>query len=363
MADRSGYIGRAPSDSSVTIARQTYSPTGTTAAFDFASGYTPTLLDVYLNGSRLIDILDYTASDGYTISLTIPAEAGDTLEAVAYKAFNVSDTSATNATGSFTVGQNLTVGGYISAGGSITGTAFYGDGSNLEGVASAGLGTAISDIPPGDVIYYTNTVLSIGATVTVDPPATTNIAYTQYAEVAVEQDHDLIVADGDDFVPDILGLSSEGTGLLPGAGGRVRADNFTNKAGNGAPNFPSGLTGTTGSFTGNVSIAGTLTYEDVTNVDSVGLITARSGLIVTAGVSTFGGNVLPDGDGTRDLGATGTRWANLYTSDIDLSNEAKGGNEIDGTWGSYTIQEGEENLFLINRRSGKRYKFVLEEVD
>ena len=363
MADRSGYIGRAPSDSSVTIARQTFSPTGVQTSFTFTSGYTPSLLDVYVNGSRLIDISDYAATDGITIALTIPAENGDTIEAVAYKAFNVSDTSATNATGNFTVAQNLTVGGYISAGGSITGTEFYGDGSNLEGVASAGLGTAISDIPPGDVIYYTNTVLSIGATVTVDPPATTNIAYTQYAEVAVEQDHDLIVADGDDFVPDILGLSSEGTGLLPGAGGRVRADNFTNKAGNGAPNFPSGLTGTTGTFSGNVSIAGTLTYEDVTNVDSVGLITARTGLIVTAGVSTFGGNVLPDGNGTRDLGANGTRWANLYTSDIDLSNEAKGGNEIDGTWGSYTIQEGEENLFLINRRSGKRYKFVLEEVD
>ena len=361
MADRSGYIGRAPGDSTVTIARQTYSPTGVQTSFTFTSGYTPSLLDVYVNGSRLIDISDYAATDGITIALTIPAENGDTIEAVAYKAFNLTD--ATNSIGNFTVGQNLTVNGFISAGGTITGTEFYGDGSNLEGVASAGLGTAISDIPPGDVIYYTNTVLSIGSTVTVDPPATTNVAYTQYAEVAVEQDHDLIVADGDDFVPDILGLSSEGTGLLPGAGGRVRADNFTNKAGSGAPNFPSGLTATTGSFTGNVSIAGTLTYEDVTNVDSVGLITARSGLIVTAGVSTFGGNVLPDGDGTRDLGATGTRWANLYTSDIDLSNESKGGNEIDGTWGSYTIQEGEENLFLINRRSGKRYKFVLEEVD
>ena len=53
---------------------------------------------------------------------------------------------------------------------------------------------------------------------------------------------------------------------------------------------------------------------------------------------------------------------NLFTSDIDLSNEAKGGNEIDGTWGSYTIQEGENDLFLINRRNGKRYKFVLQEV-
>ena len=129
------------------------------------------------------------------------------------------------------------------------------------------------------------------------------------------------------------------------------------------------LTATSGSFSGDVSIGGTLTYQDVTNVDSVGIVTAgqgfratAGGLIVTAGVSTFGGNVIPDGNGTRDLGATGTRWANLYTSDLDLSNEARGGNDVDGTWGSYTIQEGENDLFLINRRNGKKYKFVLQEV-
>ena len=67
---------------------------------------------------------------------------------------------------------------------------------------------------------------------------------------------------------------------MAGSGGRVRADNFSNKAGTGAPNFPSGLTGTTGSFTGNVSIGGVLTYEDVTNIDSVGIITAQSDVVI-----------------------------------------------------------------------------------
>ena len=46
---------------------------------------------------------------------------------------------------------------------------------------------------------------------------------------------------------------------------------------------------TTGNFTGNVSIGGTLTYDDVTNIDSVGLITARNGINVLAGISTFKG--------------------------------------------------------------------------
>ena len=148
----------------------------------------------------------------------------------------------------------LNVAGIVSA------TAFYGDGSNLEGVASAGLGTAInSDVAGLDVIYYTNEVLSIGATVTVDVPNSAEVAYTQYAEVAVDSGADFIVADGDDFIPDILGIGSEtqSPGLLAGGGGRIRADNIVNKAGTGAPTFNKGaiVTGvaTATSFSGSAS--------------------------------------------------------------------------------------------------------------
>ncbi len=76
---------------------------------------------------------------------------------------------------------------------------------------------------------------------------------------------------------------------------------------------------------------------------------------------TFTAHTLPHSDGSTNLGADGTRWANIYSSDIDLSNEAKGGNSIDGSWGSFLIEEGEKDLFLTNRRSGKKYKFVLQE--
>ena len=81
-----------------------------------------------------------------------------------------------------------------------------------------------------------------------------------------------------------------------------------------------------------------------------------------SGTLTVSGNILPNANGTRDLGASGTRWANVYSSDLDLSNEAKGGNQVDGSWGSYLIEEGENDLFLKNRRTGKQYKFVLQEV-
>ena len=52
----------------------------------------------------------------------------------------------------------------------------------------------------------------------------------------------------------------------------------------------SGLIGVSSmTCTGNVSIAGTLTYEDVTNIDSIGLITARAGIDVTGGITTIKG--------------------------------------------------------------------------
>ena len=72
--------------------------------------------------------------------------------------------------------------------------------------------------------------------------------------------------------------------------------------------------------------------------------------------------ILPDADDTYDLGSASKRWANIYSADLQLSNEGAA-NDVDGTWGQYTIQEGEEDLFLINRRSGKKYKFMLQEVN
>ena len=89
MADRNGYIGRAPGDSSVVISRQIFDSTGVTTDFTFASGYTVGYLDLYLNGTRLIEGPDYAATDGSTISLISPAQDGDVLEGVAYKAFNL----------------------------------------------------------------------------------------------------------------------------------------------------------------------------------------------------------------------------------------------------------------------------------
>lgn len=80
-----------------------------------------------------------------------------------------------------------------------------------------------------------------------------------------------------------------------------------------------------------------------------------------SGALDIHGHVYPFPNNTYDLGTINYRWRNIYTSDLNMSNEGSC-NDVDGTWGSYTIQEGEEDLFLINKRNGKKYKFNLTEV-
>ena len=73
-------------------------------------------------------------------------------------------------------------------------------------------------------------------------------------------------------------------------------------------------------------------------------------------------DIIPLTNNSASLGTNAIRWANIHTNDLNLSNEGSK-NDVDGTWGQYTIQEGENDLFLINNRSGKRYKFLLQEID
>ena len=190
MADRNGYIGRAPGDSSVIIARQSFEPTGIQTNFTFSSGYTVGYLDAYFNGVRLIEANDYTATDGSTVGLTTYAVSGDVLEFVAYKAFNVGD--VTNAAGNFTVGNDLTVSGNV----------------NISGVTTLGAGSSVS---------YATTSFGLDGT----PDITVNNLTAGFGTIT----SDLAV-------------------------------------------------------TGNVTVGGTLTYENLTNQDVLGLATYRSGLNV-----------------------------------------------------------------------------------
>ena len=82
---------------------------------------------------------------------------------------------------------------------------------------------------------------------------------------------------------------------------------------------------------------------------------------------TLNGHLYPQTNNNFDLGKNTLRWRNIYTGDLHLSNEGISkndgqGNSVDNTWGDWTIQEGENDLFLLNNRNGKKYKFNLTEV-
>ena len=83
---------------------------------------------------------------------------------------------------------------------------------------------------------------------------------------------------------------------------------------------------------------------------------------VTVTNITLKGNIIPDVNGIRSLGSDAVRFSNIYTSDMHFSNVNYGGNDVDGTSGSWTLQEGDENIFMINNVTKKKYKISLTEV-
>ena len=237
MADRSGYIGRAPSDSSVTIARQNYTPTGVQTDFTFNSGYTVGLIDAYLNGVKLIEGNDYTASDGSTVGLTTAAISLDTLELVAYKAFNLGFVNSSVA--DFNVGTDLVVNGNATFNGTVTGAtvgvssagtsignaktlnfiglgntfAVEGDNVNISiaGGGGGGLGTALSEVKsePGSQIFTTprNATISAGSSLFIDVSAGDGgIAFTKLGRIHVAAGATLHVGSGSTLAMDVLNL-------------------------------------------------------------------------------------------------------------------------------------------------------------
>jgi len=84
---------------------------------------------------------------------------------------------------------------------------------------------------------------------------------------------------------------------------------------------------------------------------------------IASGEITATGHILPGVNDTYDLGASGNVWRNLYTGDLHLSNESKSeGNIVDGTKGNWTLQEGSNDIFMINNKSGEKFKIKLEKI-
>ena len=173
---------------------------------------------------------------------------------------------------------------------------------------------------------------------------------------------------------------------------RIRADRLTDKAGTGAPLFPNGISvvGLTSlsnvvagiaTFTSDVSVGGTLTYEDVTNIDSVGIVTARTGvrvtaggIVVTAGVSTLAAvsatSYSGDGSGLTGMASTDkVSTATLNVSGISTFSGSvvenivtMGANAVDCSAGNYFTKTitGATTFTFTNVPTGVAYLFMME---
>ena len=409
MADRNGYIGRAPGDSSITIARKTYEPTGVQTDFTFDAGYDPGYCDVYLNGSRLISGNDYTAANGSTVGLTSAAQNGDILEIIAYKAFNLG-VPLSDITGNLDVTGNISASSSITAGsgtGEIHG-AFVGDGSGLTGVASTDyiitgtaatfnsqvkvlnlnvtgvstvatalyVGSALTANAAGDVetigiITASNLFVGTGVTVygsTGIVSATTfygdgsNLDNVTSTTINNNADNRLITGSGTantlngesnlTFNGSTLAVTgAETVSTTLGVGGVVTITDTTDatSTSTGALIISGGVGIAKSLHVGqNVTIGGTLTYEDVTNVDSIGLVTARAGLNVSGGQLLVGSGLTIGNAGIATF-ANGSATTNglHFGTDGDLKLYHNGSNaHIKNATGTFTIDNTSGDLIL-----------------
>ena len=243
--------------------KQEFTATLGQTSFTVTGGYTAGAIDVFRNGVRLGSD-DFTDTSGTAIVLTVPAQADDLIETVKYNVASIVTTA-----GQFT---NLNISGVTTVGvitgaTSIQSGVYYGDGSALTGIDA----TALKD-SGGNVKAQANPG---GIVITGVATATT-------------------------FKGDLTG---DVTGNTSGTAGGLT----------GTPNITVGsVTAASGAFSGNVSVGGTLTYQDVSHIDAVGIITAQQGIQVLAngvdvtGIGTFEDRLTYDGSLGQAGGGTVT---------------------------------------------------------
>ena len=259
-------IGR-PIDLTANVANKTISQTvsGVTTTFTVSGGYRINELGVYRNGVRLVQNKDFTADDGSAVSLVDAAADGDTVDFVVLDSFNIADAIDANSSNQ-TINGNLTITGDLVFPGGISTSNNVGFGttrpdsiarSNNSVILNVGVVTAYQLY--GDGTNLTNlSVTGINTT-----------GFSTFKQAAFS---------GVTTVTDTTASTSTSTGALQVLGGVGIAKSL---------------------FVGEgISVGGTITYDDVTNIDSVGIVTAgkgfratTGGIQITAGVGTFKGDV------------------------------------------------------------------------
>ena len=148
--------------------------------------------------------------------------------------------------------------------------------------------------------------------------------------------------------------------------------NKINPVGGGSTVTITGIASVTNNLTAtNISVGSSVTANtffgsgsNLTGIDATALKDGSGNVIVQASsldvVVSAGKTFKPATTNSTDLGTTNERWRNLFVNDAHFSNEGSS-NSVDGTWGDWTLQEGENKIFMINNRTGKKYSLKMEE--
>tara|TARA_Y100000591_G_scaffold54096_1_gene42606 strand:- start:467 stop:2611 length:2145 start_codon:yes stop_codon:yes gene_type:complete len=199
-----------------------------------------------------------------------------------------------------------------------TATKFVGDGSEITGVVAASAGILIKD---------NDSSIGIAATVNFGYGATVSPLSAGIVTVTTVTQYDQLEISGvSTFTGDIKpngNITGDGNTVITGISSAYITDVHGGLIGNvitaAQPNITSLGTLTSLNVSGDVSIGGTLTYEDVTNIDSVGLITARSGMVATGVVTatSFSGPLTGNADTATSAGTatTASNANNIAVSD------------------------------------------------
>ena len=277
-------IGR-PISLTPNIATKAISEVATADQTDFTvtDGYRINEIAVYRNGVRLAEGRDFTASDGSTVQLVTGATESDVIEFAVFDSFNIAD-AIVSAASSQTVSGDLNITGKLYSGALAPNSFDTGIGTFITALH---VGTALTANAAGDV---ESIGIITAASFSGDGSALTGLANTDYVVSVATTTGDLKV------------------GAAVTVGGIVNIDATTDSTSTttGALIVDGGLGVAKNVYIGaGLSVAGTLTYEDVTNVDSVGVVTAKSGVNVSGGQLLVGSGITMGIAGVATFSGTG----------------------------------------------------------
>ena len=326
--------------------------------------YNPFFTDIYVNGVKLTDT-EYSAPGGNTFNLNTGCFAGDVVEIISFNTDSVTNGAGGGSTlGVSTTGTSLF--NHINATGVVTAFQFHGDGSNLTGINTTSTYAQVSGISAASEGLTGSPNVVVGV-----------ITATEYRG---NGQYLTGILSGIEFQDQGTTVGTAGTVSFVGNGVTATYNNGTAfiSVGHYASNAgvatvatnAQGLSGTPSItvdniIANNVSIAQTLTYEDVTNIDSVGLITARSGVKVLSGginavgvvtASSFQGNLNGDVNGNATtatnafgiLGSPNATFGGITAAGVNViglcSASTFVGNLVGsvqgGNWNGYDVTSG-----------------------